>query len=64
MDKLTQGSLLARNTIWNLIGYGTPLVVAIFAIPLLIKGSYTQKKISLIDLDWRINRQFLTKIVI
>ena len=37
-DKLTRGSLLARNTIWNLIGQVAPLVVAIFAIPLLIKG--------------------------
>jgi hypothetical protein len=51
MDKLTHGSLLARNTIWNLVGQGAPLLVALFAIPLLIKGSYTQKKISLIDLD-------------
>jgi O-antigen/teichoic acid export membrane protein len=37
MDKLTEGSLLARNTGWNLIGHVAPLVVAIFAIPLLIK---------------------------
>jgi O-antigen/teichoic acid export membrane protein len=38
MDKLTQGSLLARNIVWNLGGHVAPLVVAIFAIPLLIKG--------------------------
>lgn len=36
--KLTRGSLLASNTLWNLAGYGLPLLVAVFAIPLLIKG--------------------------
>ena len=37
-DKLTGWSLLVRNTIFNLIGAGVPLLVAIFAIPLLIDG--------------------------
>jgi len=35
---LTSGHLLARNTLWNLVGNGTPILVAIFCIPLLIKG--------------------------
>ncbi|MBC8441180.1 MAG: flippase [Deltaproteobacteria bacterium] len=35
---LIQGRILARNTILNLIGYGTPLLVALIAIPILIKG--------------------------
>jgi O-antigen/teichoic acid export membrane protein len=35
---LTSGRLLARNTIWNLIGNGAPLIVAIFSIPILIHG--------------------------
>jgi O-antigen/teichoic acid export membrane protein len=35
---LTSGRLLARNTVWNLIGNGAPLVVAVFAIPILIHG--------------------------
>jgi len=35
---LTSGRTLARNTIWNLVGQGAPLLVALFAIPLLIKG--------------------------
>lgn len=35
---LTSGSRLARNVIWNLIGTGAPLLVAIVAIPLLIEG--------------------------
>ncbi len=43
MDKLTQGSLLARNTIWNLVGQGAPLFVALFAIPLLIRGLGTAR---------------------
>ena len=40
---LTQRSLLARNTIWNLIGQGAPLLVAIFAIPLLIRALGTPR---------------------
>src|SRR6266853_1497371 len=35
---LTSGRLLARNTIWNLIGNGAPMVVAVFCIPILIRG--------------------------
>jgi len=42
-DKLTQGSRIARNSVLNLLGYGTPLVVAIFAIPLLIRGLGTDR---------------------
>jgi O-antigen/teichoic acid export membrane protein len=37
MSNLTSGSLLARNTLWNLIGQGSPLVVAAVAIPILIR---------------------------
>jgi len=40
---LTSGRLLARNTVFNLIGQGAPMVVAIFAIPLLIKGLGTDR---------------------
>jgi O-antigen/teichoic acid export membrane protein len=35
---LTSGGLLARNTIWNLVGNGAPLIVALFSIPILIHG--------------------------
>jgi len=35
---LTGGRLLARNTIRNLIGGGVPMLVAIFCIPILIRG--------------------------
>jgi O-antigen/teichoic acid export membrane protein len=34
----TSGRLLARNTLWNLLGQGAPLVVAVFVLPLLIQG--------------------------
>ena len=34
---LVSGRLLARNTIWNLLGQGLPLVVAAVAIPVLIR---------------------------
>ncbi|MBT5973680.1 MAG: flippase, partial [Desulfobacula sp.] len=33
-----QGRIIARNTILNLVGYGTPLLVALVTIPILIKG--------------------------
>src|SRR6266702_3616059 len=35
---LTRGRLLARNTIWNLLGGAAPMVVAVFSIPILIQG--------------------------
>ncbi len=35
---LTSGRLLARNTVWNLLGSGAPMVVAVFSIPILIRG--------------------------
>jgi len=37
-QELTQGRSLARNTILNVLGYSLPMLVAIFAIPLLVKG--------------------------
>src|SRR6266576_2841276 len=35
---LTASRLLARNVIWNLIGNGAPMFVAVFSIPILIHG--------------------------
>jgi len=35
---LTSGRLLARNTVWNLLGSAAPALIAIIAIPLLIRG--------------------------
>jgi hypothetical protein len=33
-----KGSLLARNTLFNLIGQGLPLVVAVVTMPFIIQG--------------------------
>jgi O-antigen/teichoic acid export membrane protein len=35
--ELTRGRLLARNTLWNLLGSGAPALVALLAIPVLIR---------------------------
>jgi O-antigen/teichoic acid export membrane protein len=40
---LTSGRLLARNAVWNLVGNGAPLVVAVFCIPVLIRGLGTER---------------------
>jgi len=48
---LTSGRLLARNTIYNLIGQGAPILIAIFAIPLLIKGLGTDR-FGVLTLAW------------
>jgi O-antigen/teichoic acid export membrane protein len=37
------GRTLVRNIIWNLFGHGAPLLVALLAIPLLIKGLGTER---------------------
>src|ERR1043166_3625471 len=38
LTNLTRGSLLARNVVWNLLGNGAPMIVAVFSIPVLIHG--------------------------
>lgn len=48
---LTNGRVLARNTILNLIGQGAPMIVAIFAIPMLIKGLGTDR-FGVLTLAW------------
>ena len=42
-QQLTTGSLLARNTVWNLVGQFAPMVVAVVAIPRLIRGLGTDR---------------------
>src|SRR6267154_2533168 len=34
--QLTSSRLLARNTVWNLVGSGAPMLVAVFCIPILV----------------------------
>jgi len=52
-SSLTSGRILARNTIWNLVGQGAPLFVALFAIPLLIKGLGTAR-FGVLTLAWAV----------
>ena len=49
--RLTGTGMLARNTIWNLIGQGVPMVVAVFTIPLLVKGLGTDR-FGILTLAW------------
>src|SRR5437899_2470709 len=48
---LTSGRLLARNTIWNLVGSGAPMVVAVFCIPILIRG-LGKERFGVLTLAW------------
>jgi O-antigen/teichoic acid export membrane protein len=48
---LTSGRLLARNTVWNLIGSGAPMVVAVFCIPILIRG-LGKERFGVLTLAW------------
>jgi O-antigen/teichoic acid export membrane protein len=48
---LTQSPLLAKNTILNLIGYGMPALVALFAIPLILAKMGTDR-FGLLTLAW------------
>lgn len=48
---LIGGRLLARNTVWNLTGQVLPFVVALFVIPLLIKGLGADR-FGLLSLAW------------
>ena len=46
-----KGSLLARNTLLNLIGQGLPLVVAVVTIPFIIHGLGIER-FGLLSLAW------------
>jgi len=45
------GRLLARNVVWNLIGLGAPMLVAIFCIPVLARGLGTER-FGILALAW------------
>ena len=47
----TRGGLLARNTLFNLLGQGLPMLVAIFAIPLLI-GMLGTERFGVLTIAW------------
>src|SRR6267378_1940730 len=48
---LTSSRLLARNTIWNLVGSGAPMLVAVFCIPILIRG-LGNERFGVLTLAW------------
>lgn len=48
---LTSGRLLARNTLWNLLGNGAPMLVAMFCIPILIRG-LGKERFGVLTLVW------------
>lgn len=50
---LIAGRRLARNVLWNLLGTGTPLLVALIAIPLLIEGLGTAR-FGVLTLAWMV----------
>ncbi|MEN8250052.1 MAG: flippase [Bacteroidota bacterium] len=51
--QLTSGPRLARNTLWNMFGYGAPLLVAVFAFPFLVNGLGTER-FGVLALAWMI----------
>jgi O-antigen/teichoic acid export membrane protein len=48
---LTSGRLLARNTLWNLLGNGAPMIVAVICIPILIRG-LGKERFGVLTLVW------------
>lgn len=52
-DNLTSGGMLARNTIFNLVGQVAPMFVAVFTIPILIKGLGTDR-LGVLTLVWTV----------
>jgi O-antigen/teichoic acid export membrane protein len=50
-DRLTSGSLLARNIALNVAGSAVPIVLAFFAIPVLIRG-FGEARFGVLGLAW------------
>jgi len=53
VKKLTSGSLLARNTVWNLVGQIAPMSVGLFAVPLLIRHIGTDR-FGILTIAWMV----------
>ena len=51
--RLTGGRLLARNTLWSLLGQGLPMVAALVAIPALVRGLGTER-FGVLTLAWTV----------
>ena len=50
---ITSGKSIAKNTVWNLVGHGVPIISAIFAIPLLINGLGVER-FGVLTLAWMV----------
>jgi O-antigen/teichoic acid export membrane protein len=48
---LASSPLILKNTLFNLLGYGAPLIVAVFAIPLIVKAIGTER-FGILTLAW------------
>ncbi len=53
MNILFSKGLIAKNTMYNLLGYGLPLVLAVFCIPTLIKD-LGEERFGILSLAWMI----------
>jgi O-antigen/teichoic acid export membrane protein len=53
VQRLTSGSVLVRNTIWNLVGQVAPMSVALFAIPILIRHIGTDR-FGILTIAWMV----------
>jgi len=51
MNEIYKGSKVAKNTIYNLLGYGIPLIIALVLIPSLIKG-LGEERFGILNLVW------------
>src|SRR5579864_1683912 len=48
---LTSGRLLARNAVWNLVGNGAPMILAVVCIPILLRG-LGKDRFGILTLAW------------
>lgn len=55
--ELTQGTLLARNATWNLLGQTLPLLIAVVTIPVLLRVLGTER-FGLLTLAWLVTGYF------
>jgi O-antigen/teichoic acid export membrane protein len=51
LDNIYTSKRIAKNTIYNLLGYGIPLIVALVLIPYLIKG-LGEERFGILNLAW------------
>ena len=52
-NPLTGGGLLARNTLWNLVGLGAPMIVAVACIPVIVRRVGTER-FGMLNLAWMV----------